>query len=167
MLISDGGKLLAITVATVVSGIISAIGLIDKISDQLEEFLSKKKKPFVPREHRMKIERRGSDIVAIERGREEPQIITAADLQNLPESQLRHIMVYETSMQKQYNLWAAVYPQRNASPDPLVNAKVDQQLKSIVSGMKADLNGILGFLESNKLRLDDHYMEIRDLVNQV
>jgi len=78
-------------------------------------------------------------------------------LQKLPEPMLKHIMVLEKSMQNHYDLWAAVYPQRNASPDPIVNAKVDQQLKSIVSAMKDDLIGILSFLQSCGIHLDDHY----------
>jgi hypothetical protein len=157
---------LAVAIPAVINAIASGIGLIDKIYDQVVGFLSREKRPAVPEEHKLKIEERDSEVVASYHG-QVVKTITAADLQRLPEPMLRHIMVLEKSMQNHYDLWAAVYPQRDASPDPLVNAKVDQQLKGIVSAMKDDLFGILSFLESCGIRLDDHYVHIRHLVGQV
>ena len=157
---------MAISIPAVISAVISGIGLIDKISDQLEEFLEGRKKPAVPKKHRLKIEGSDSEIVARSHG-QVVQRIAAEDLKNLPEPLLRHVMVLEKAMQSHYDLWAAVYPQRKASPDPLVNARVDQQLKSIVSDMKDELTGILSFLESCGLGLDDHYLNVRHLVGLV
>jgi len=153
----------AITAA--ISATTAAIGLIDKIAGQVRLFLTGKPEPSILKEHRQKIEASGSEIVAKDHGKV-VQTITANDLAMLPPNQLRHISVLEESMENHYALWAAVYPQRNASTDLLSNAKVDQQLKQIVSNMSDDLNGILSFLESCGMYLDDHYLDFRDLVSK-
>ena len=154
------------TITAAISAAAAGVGLIDKIADQLERFLTDKPDPAVPEEHRLRIEGSDSEIVARSHG-QVVQRIAAEDLERLPEQQLRHITVLEKSMENHYALWVAVYPQRNASPDPVVNAKVEQQLKGIVSDMADDLNGILSFLESCGLYLDDHYLHIRHLVTRV
>lgn len=172
---------MAVEIVTVLGAIASSIGLVDKISDELENFLSKRKKGGLkykalefkeeledeprPKVHSLRIEQEGSKIVARSHG-EVVQTITTEDLEKLPEQQLRHIMVLEKSMENNYSLWAKLYPERNASPDPLVNARVDQQLSSLVSRIKDDLNGILQFLQMLGIQLDDHYMHIRHIVNQ-
>jgi hypothetical protein len=150
----------AITAAT------AGVGLIDKIADQIDRFLTKKPEPEVPPQHRLKIERDGDAIVSRYHG-QESQRITAADLQKLPEAELRHIKVFEQSMENHYAVWEAVHPQQALAVDPVAKAKIDLQLKGIIRDMKRDLNGILGFLERIGLNLDDHYMHIRDLVANV
>jgi hypothetical protein len=141
----------------------SAVGLIDKIADQVEGFMTKSSEPTVPKEHRFKIEREGDAIVSKYHGQEH-QRITAQDLQKLPEATLRHIKVLEQSMENHYLIWAATYPQLALAIDPIAKAKTEQQLKSVIAGMKGDLDGILNFLEQSGLHLDDHYMYIRNLV---
>lgn len=152
------------TITAAIGAASAAVGLIDKIADQVERFLTDKPDPEIPKEHRMKIEARGSELVAREHGEE--QVITADDFAKLPEEDLEYIKVLEVSMKNHFTLWSKVYPQRNVSADPLVNAKVDQQLQGLVSEMRDDLNGVLKFLESLGLSLDDHYMRIRHLVDQ-
>lgn len=144
----------------------SAIGLFDLIADQVERFITKQPEPAIPTEHRLNIKKENGAIVVRDHG-QEFQRITGADLANLPESQLQHIKVLEQSMQNHYAIWAAVYPQLALQVDPITKARIEQQLKGIIVGMKGDLNGILGFLQSSGVQLDDHYLHIRDVVNQV
>ena len=113
----------------------------------------------------MTIEGDGGKIVVKEHGAT-IKIITGADLQNLSSDMLNHVKVYERSAQNSYQIWEKVYPERNASPDPIVNAKVEQQLREIVNNMKDDLDGILEFLESAGIRLDDHYLQFRDAIKR-
>jgi hypothetical protein len=153
------------TITAAIGAASAAVGLVDKIADQVKRFLCDQPETGVPDVHRQHIEGSGSEIVA-QSPVQGTQTITADDFKKLPPDQLKHISVLEKSMQNYYDLWAAVYPQRNASADPIVNAKVNQQLKQIVSDMSDDFNGILSFLESCGLRLDDHYMAIRQLVSQ-
>jgi DNA polymerase I-like protein with 3'-5' exonuclease and polymerase domains len=153
------------TITAAIGAATSAVGLFDKMADQIERFITKRPKPAVPKEHRLKIEKSGGDIVATSHG-QEVQRITAQDLAQLPESQLKHIQVLEHSMENHYAVWAQVYPQLALMDSPVQKAKVEQQLRGIVGGMKGDLEGILSFLESCGIHLDDHYMHVRHLVGQ-
>jgi hypothetical protein len=155
------------TVTAAISAATAAVGLFDKIADQVQRFITKQPEPDVPREHRMRIEESDGDIVARTRGGAELQRITAADLQNLPEAQLRHITVLERSMENQYKVWEKVYPDLALLDSPVQKARVEQQLEGVVRDMGKDLEGILSFLESCGIHLDDHYMHIRHLVTQV
>jgi hypothetical protein len=155
------------TVTAAISAATAAVGLFDKIADQVQRFITKQPEPDVPREHRMRIEESDGDIVARTRGGAELQRITAADLQNLPEAQLRHITVLERSMENQYKVWEKVYPDLALLDSPVQKARVEQQLEGVVRDMGKDLEGILSFLESCGVHLDDHYMHIRHLVTQV
>jgi len=153
------------TITAAIAAASAGVSLIDKMYDQVVKFVTKRDDTAVPSEHRMKIEQTGTALVAKYHG-QVTQTITAADFNKLPEAELEHIVVLEQSMRKHYRLWAAVYPNRDASPDLLANAKTEQQLADLVAKLREDLNGILGFLTSLGLRLDDHYMNIRDVVNQ-
>lgn len=144
----------------------SAVNLFDKIADQIERFITKRPVPSVPKEHRMKFEENEGQLVSREHGRV-VQTITVDDLKKLPESQLRHVKVLERSMANHYKIWEGVYPQLALMDSPVQQVKVEQQLQDIIRKMKKDLDEILSFLESCGLYLDDHYMHIRHLIDQV
>lgn len=160
------GDFLATNIPAVVNALSNGVELVNKLYDQVTSYIEKRKESKSTEEHSLKIESNESGISAIENNKV-VKTITGADILNLPDAERRHILVLEQSMQNHYDLWAQVYPIRDASPDPIVNAKVNQQLKSIIFSMKDDLNGILGFLESMNIHLDDHYKQFRYLVNQV
>ena len=67
-------------------------------------------------------------------------------------------------MNKYFARWKAIYAKKDSSQDPLVNAITEEQLTEQIVKMKAELVGILDFLEKCGVRLDDHYMQIRHLV---
>jgi hypothetical protein len=54
----------------------------------------------------------------------------------------------------------------SGGPSRCLNALCPQQLGQVVKDMKMDLEGILGFIESCGMYLDDHYQHIRHLVSQ-
>jgi hypothetical protein len=56
------------TINATIGAATSAIGLFDKIADQIERFVTKQPEPNVPKEHRRKIEKSGNDIVQISHG---------------------------------------------------------------------------------------------------
>ena len=152
-----------VTISAAIAAASAGINLINKIAGQVVPFLTGNAP--IPKEHRMMIEGTPTEIVATMHGKE-VKVITGNDLQNLPSNIVDHISVYNASAEKQYALWKVVYPQRNDSSDPVVNAKVDQQLKKIVADMKDDLDGILDFLVSCGIQLDDHYMQFRDAIRK-
>jgi len=154
------------TVTAAISAATAAVGLIDKMADQIMRFVKGEAEPSVPPEHRLKIEKEGNAIVSKSHG-QVSQRISAEDLQRLPEAKLRHIQVLEQSMNNHYSIWAAVYPQLALAIDPIAKARTEQQLKGVITDMKIDLDGILNFLVSCGLQLDDHYMQIRSVVQSV
>src|SRR5262245_3086295 len=151
------------TITAAIAAATSAVGLVDKVADQIERFLTKKPTPAVPVEHRAKIEGNANTIVA-KRDGQVVQTITVDDMSKLPEAMLRHIRVLEQSMDNHYSVWASAYPQLALAVDPVAKAKIEQQLKGIIREMRSDLDGILAFLESSGIHLDDHYQHIRSLV---
>lgn len=155
------------TVTAAISAATAAVGLFDKIADQVQRFITKQPEPAVPREHRMRIEESDGDIVSRTRGGAELQRITVDDLQNLPMAELRHVTVLESSMENHYKVWEKVYPNLALVDSPVQKARIEQQMEGIVRDMGKDLESILSFLESCGLHLDDHYMHIRHLVRGV
>jgi superfamily II RNA helicase len=141
----------------------SAVALFDKITDQVERFITKKPAPEIPIEHRMKIEASGPELIAKEHG-QVTQRITAEQLQHLPAEKLRHVKVFEQSMENHYRVWETVYPQLALLDSPIQKARVELQIGAEVRDMKGDLEGILSFLESCGLGLDDHYQKMRHLI---
>ena len=148
---------------TVISAATAAVTLFDKIADQVERFISKRPEPAVPPEHRMSIRQAEGDLIATEHGTE-TQRITRDDLAKLPKPLRDHVFVLENSMQNHYMVWSAAYPQLALLDSPVQKAKVEAQLGDVIRSMKSDLDGILAFLESAGFYLDDHYLHIRQLV---
>lgn len=152
------------TITAAITAATAGVQLIDKIADQVMRFVKKEEPHYKP--FKSEITKEGNAIVRKQYG-EEAQRITADDLQKLPEKTLRHVRVYEQAMENHYAVWAAVYPQLALEPNPIAKARIELQLKSIIAGMKGDLEGILNFLKDAGFDLDDHYIEVRDVVNSV
>lgn len=139
------------------------VTLFDMIADQVVRFKTKKPLPGEPPEHRMKIEGANGSVVTRIHGREY-QRITADDLAHLDPETLRHIRVYEKSMENNYALWEKVYPQLALS-SPMERARLELQLAEVTDSIGVDLKNILGFLEQAGLHLDDHYRYARALLD--
>lgn len=157
---------MAVEVAAVSAAIAAAsagIDLIDKIYYQVRRVLRNEPEPTNPPPHAQTIEAQGTAIVSTWRG--QVQTITGADLAKLPASQLSMVQAYEKSMESKVAIWEAVYPTLALETNPVARAQVELQLKEIIKSMSRDLTGIIDFLGSIGLYLDDHYLEIRHLVS--
>ncbi|VVB95914.1 Uncharacterised protein [uncultured archaeon] len=136
------------------------LGIIDKVADQIERFRKKEPEPPVAKPHSVLAEKRG-DAIEFIRGGVVLETITVNDFTSLNPQSQQLIKAYEQSMQMQYDLWTQIYPQRDVSPDPLVNAKVNAQLKNIAQTMCSELNMILDYLNYMGKNLEDHYSHVR------
>lgn len=143
----------AITAAT------QAIGLFDRISDQVVRFKTRRPASSGPPGHGMTIKESDGDLVSLYNGTEQ-QRITADQLADLPEDQLRHIRTHEKSMENYYAIWERVYPQL-ALLGPMEQARTELQLADTADHIGQELEAILSFLESCGLMLDDHYLHAR------
>lgn len=108
------------------------------------------------RTHRVMIKPMGKRIVGTVAGKP-AKTITAADLRKLPRKDLAHIRMHERSMERHYDRWQQLYPKR---ADP----RAHRELQRAVKAMKNDLVGIISFLQSLGLDLEDHYAQIRHVV---
>ena len=74
-----------------------------------------------------------------------------------------YIQIIEQNMEKQFNLWKFVYPKKDASPDPMVNAKTEAQLKEITNEMCNELKKLQNFFEENGIKPNKKYPAIVDI----
>jgi hypothetical protein len=141
----------------------SAINLVDMLADPMAVFMTNHPVASSPIGHRCKIEADSDKIFVTIEGRV-PETITGDDLKNLTPAHYEHIKTLEQSMQEHYRQWQNIYPTRKSSPDALKKKETDEKIGQLILDMEDDLNGIITFVESLPLRLDDHYMHIRHLI---
>jgi hypothetical protein len=139
----------------------SAVGLFDKIADQVKRFINKEEPSINPSGYSMKIEKEGESLVKKSKGIV-LQRLTASELEKLPEETLIHVKTLEKSMQNYYKIWSNTYPQLSLIIDPIQKSKIELSLRQEVLLMKNDFERILKFLEDCGFQLDDHYLAIRD-----
>jgi hypothetical protein len=136
-----------------------SVQIIDRISGQvLDVATGQQSQPNANASH-MLIRRFGGDLAAYER----KGVITKGQLDQLPSADRDHIRVYEVSLQRLKGAWDKLYPKR-VRPDGSIDPEVEHRLKRLVSQMRTDLVGILDFLDHHGLYLDDHYLQVRDVV---
>ena len=129
----------------------------DQISDEIEAAIENE--PVDPTHvHRFLIRRMGNDVVAYERMR----VLKPEELEQLPEDQRDLVRTYEKSMIKLSKEWKKIKLQDGAT-SPLEPEVRHQQL-DLLRTMKGDLVGVLDFLQTQGIYLDDHYAKVRHLV---
>ncbi len=151
---------------TILAAVGATLGIIDTVADQVERFWKKEPEPAAPKLHAV-IAKRTDDRIDFVSGDAVLETITADDMKQLDPQSQQLIETLEKSMRQQFDLWTQIYPQRDTSPDPLVNAKINAQLKAIAKEMCSDLNKILSFLESMGKNLHDHYAHIQFICDGV
>lgn len=155
-------------IAALVAATKGAVDLFDRIAGQIRTVLTKRPEEEEGDDERWryKILPEGAQIV-VKQGERTLQIVTADQLSSiLSANDLALVSSYERSMQKYFKRWQVLYDKKDASQDPLMNAIVDEQLTEQIVKMKSELLGILAFLQRARVRLDDHYMHVRHLVEE-
>jgi V8-like Glu-specific endopeptidase len=93
------------------------------------------------------------------------QIITAAELQRLPDEQKQLISAKEGAMRAAYERYLINYP-HITSADPSLRLAAQQAEALIKRDLCRELNGILDFVHSLGKDLNDHYQHVRFLCAQ-
>jgi hypothetical protein len=143
--------------------IATVLKIVDSVTGQWDRYLGK---PKSPKPHRVTTELAGDTIIVKESG-QQVETITAADLTKLDPNSCQLIESFEKSMQRQFDLWTKVYPTKDMSTDPVVNAQVEQRLNDIMKKMCHDLGEIFGYLDTIGKYLEDHYDHARFLCRSV
>ena len=146
---------------TLIGAVSGVLNIVDQVSNQLDRFREDKPEPAEEPAHGTIATRERPDTIIVRRHGHEVERITAADLERLDEADQGLIKALEGSMQRNYQIWTMVYPTRNQSADPMVNARVNQQLQDVAKSMCADLERILRYLDSIDKYLEDHYGQVR------
>jgi hypothetical protein len=157
-----------VEIAALVAATKGAVEVFDKVAGQIKSVLTKRPKEAEADEERWryKIRPEGTSIVVKQENRT-IQTVNGEDLSKvLSKSDLELVQVYEASMNKYFSRWKAVYAKKDSSQDPLVNAITEEQLTEQIVKMKTELLGILSFLQKCGVHLDDHYTNIRYLVEE-
>ena len=152
---------------TVISSISAVLGIVDQVANQIQRFKNQEPEPDVEPEHTVIATKEQPDTIVVRREGAVVETITASDIDRLDDNSRSLIKALEKSMQAQYDIWVAVYPQRDQSPDPIVNAKINQQLKGTATKMCSDLNKIMMFLDQIGKNLEDHYHHIRFICSEL
>jgi len=155
-------------ITAIVAATKGAVDIFDKVAGQIKSVLTNRPKEAEGEDDRWryKIRTEGTNIVVKQQDRV-VQTVTAEQLSNvLTPDDLDLIRTYEGSMNRYFNRWKAIYAKKDASQDPLVNVITEEQLTEQIVKMRSELLGILSFLEKCGVHLDDHYMNIRYLVEE-
>ena len=155
-------------ITAVVAATKGAVEIFDKVAGQIRSVLTKRPKEADGEDDRWryKIRTEGPNIV-VKQQNQVVQTVTAEELSRvLNQSDLDLVRTYEVSMNKYFNRWKALYTKKDASQDPLVNVITEEQLTEQIVKMRSELLGILAFLEKCGVHLDDHYLNIRYLVEE-
>jgi hypothetical protein len=153
------------TATALITATTAAVNLFDKVAGQVVRFIHKTPEPpGPPKEFKYNIGGRKGELEVQAYGRV-IQTITGDDLKHLPPDYYSHIKTLEASIKRYYSVWEQVYPHRDDG-DLVTNAKVHNQLSDLALKMKDDLAGIIDFLESIGVQLDDHYMIYRDVIRR-
>jgi len=150
---------------TTLTAISAALSIVDKISGQIKRFWKKEPEPAQEPPHSVQA-KKVDDTIVVERQGTVVQTITGNDIAKLDQNTQGLIKTFEQSIEKNYKLWKAVYPQRDASPDPVVNAQVEAKLNDLAKKFCADLGHIFKYLGSIGYELEDHYADVRYVCQQ-
>jgi hypothetical protein len=153
------------TATAVIAATTSAVNLFDKVAGQVVRFIRKTpESPGPPKEFQFKVGGKTGELQVESSGRV-IQVLRGEDLKHLPPDYYSHIQTLEDSVNRYYRVWKQVYPHRDDG-DLVTNAKVNNQLSDLALKMKDDLAGIIDFLQSIGVQLDDHYMIYRDVIQR-
>src|SRR2546423_740953 len=135
-------------IAALVAATKGAVDLFDRIGGQIKTVLTRRPKEAEGEGDRWKYKISGQgEALIVKQAGTTIQTITGAELSSkLNPADLSLIQTYEQKMEQYFRLWRAVYKNKDASQDPLVNAKTDEQLTDLILKMKGELLGILKFL---------------------
>jgi isoleucyl-tRNA synthetase len=118
----------------------STLQIVDKVYAQIQIMIGQKPQPY------RVIAVQEDDKINLKAGDRVVQTITPDVLSQLDNNSRLLLEAFQTSMQKQFELWTQIYPKRLDSPDQVINAQVDARLKAIAKQIWFDWNNILGYL---------------------
>jgi len=154
-------KLQPVSTATAMESFSTSVNTINALYPQIQSVVANR--PEEQREHSVILEGKGDHIVRKQRGA--VTTLTPADLEQLSDRQLRHILIFQRELVQSYAKWEKLYRQYRKER-PAVPEQTRTALRDIIADMKDSLDRVVRFLEDAHLDIEDHYAMFRHVISE-
>ena len=138
-----------------------SVKIVNQMYPQLESVTTNQ--PERQHDHSVILEGHGDHIVRKQRGA--ITTLKPADLRQLSDRELRHILIFQRELVLSYARWEKGYQQRRKEM-PNVTDGTRAALRDVVADMKDSLDRVIAFLEQANLDVEDHYAMFRHVVSE-
>jgi hypothetical protein len=153
-----------IAAAIDINAVGNAFRIIDDFEPQVKAFIADSPEPEKAVVHSWRAEQVEASIRLVEpNGARE--LITATDLARLDVNAQKLIRAYERTMKELFERWTELKPKRVAQ-DTETRREAREESDGVRRELCEELNGLLGFIESMGMSLQDHYVHVRYLCSQ-
>lgn len=150
-----------IAAAVDINAVGNAFRIIDDFGPQVKAFVAGSPEPEVAVVHSWRAEQVETSIRLIEPGGAR-ELITATDRERLDADAQKLIRAYERTMKDLFERWTELKPKRVAQ-DPETRREARELSDEVRRELCQELNGLLGFIESMGMSLQDHYAHVRHI----
>lgn len=142
----------------------NAFRIIDDFEPQVKAFMAGSPEPEKAVLHSRRAEQVEASIRLVEPSGTR-ELITAKDLESLDPNAQKLVRAYERTMKDLFERWTELKPKRVAQ-DPETRRDAREQSDDVRRELCEELNGLLGFIESMGMSLQDHYAHVRYVCSQ-
>jgi len=142
----------------------NAFRIIDEFEPQMNAFVADVPEPEAPVVHSWRAEQVETSIRLVEPSGTR-ELITAKDFEKLDADSQKLIRAYERTMKDLFERWTELKPRRVAQ-DSETRREARELSDEVRRELCQELNGLLGFIESMGMQLQDHYAHARYVCSQ-
>ena len=153
-----------IVAAVNINAVGNAFRIIDDFEPQVKAFIAGSPEPEKAAAHSWRAHQVETSIRLVEPSGER-ELITAKDLARPDTNAQKLIRAYERTMKELFERWTELKPKRVAQ-DPETRREAREESDTVRRELCQELNGLLGFIESMGMSLQDHYSHVRYLCTQ-
>jgi hypothetical protein len=153
-----------IAAAVDINAVGNAFRIIDDFEPQVKAFVTGSPEPEAPVVHSWRAEQIEASIRLVEPSGAR-ELITAKDFERLDADAQKLIRAYERAMKDLFERWTELKPKRIAQ-DTETQHEARQVSDEVRRELCQELNGLLGFIESMGMSLQDHYAHARYICSQ-
>ena len=153
-----------IAAAVGINAVGNAFRIIDDFEPQVKAFVAGSPEPEGPVAHSLRAEQVEASIRLVDPGGSR-ELITAKDFERLDGNAQKLIRAYERTMKELFERWTELKPKRVAE-DPETRREARERSDAVRQELCQELQGLLGFIESMGMSLQDHYSHVRHICTQ-
>jgi hypothetical protein len=153
-----------VSAAIDINAVANALQIIDDFELQAKALSEGTPELEQPAVHSRRTEQVQGSINLIDPGGER-QIITTRDLEELDAGSQKLVRAYERTLKDLFERWTELMPKRHAQ-DTETRREAREESSLVRDDLCATLNGLLRFLESNRVSFRNHYAYVRHICSQ-